>query len=260
MGFVARIGQAASALNASQIVIPVSAATAGNGTLLVAVGFGVTNVITTVSSVADTQGNTYVLDARAQPNGLFRNAELWRCTWFRPLAVMDSSGTGDEIIVTLTGGESRGIAAIADQFTAMTLDTEANYVSNPLVNGYKLQGTVGATDVLSYAVIVPDFTVTWINPPSGYMLTGPPVMPASQTSLATAYDSTPTPGTVVSDWSWGPQAHSNAGILAQYSQAPLLSDAAAGGDAISVQLTQLVARSDAGACLDGFSVIQGLIV
>jgi hypothetical protein len=248
MGFITRIGQAFSGLtNPSALTVPVTTASIGGGTLLVGIGFGVTTVSTSVSSVTDTKGNTYVRDVQANPAG-FRCCELWRCASLIPLSVYDPvAGTGDQITVTLTGTESRGISAIIDQFTALNPPDNTSSFGTPgvypLVNNFKLTGTVSAADAtggVSYSVIMTDFTVNFINQPGAFTPTGPAVLPAGGSSLQAAYNPAPVTGPVTADWSWGPQAHQFAAVLASYSPAPVLQDQAAETDDIAVAVSQQI--------------------
>jgi hypothetical protein len=249
MGFITRIGQAFSGLtNPSKLTVPVTTATIGPGSLLVAIGSG-TSSAATVSSVTDTQGNTYVHDASATGQAAtLRNAELWRCANLKPLRVYDPvTGTGDQITIILSAAEIRGIAAIIDQFTGLTAPGSVTSISmGPLQNSFKLAGLIGPADVVSYTVIMPDFTVNWINQPDGYQTTGPAVMPAGGCSLQTAYGTGDpltgdlTNGPVTVDWSWGPEAHSFAVILANYPAAPAVADQAAETDAIAVTVSQQI--------------------
>lgn len=260
--FIGRIAQTFSGFNTEVCTVPVTAQTVGQGTLLVAIGFGITGGI--VSSVTDTQGNIYVLDVRAinGPVGSLRCAELWRCTGFAPLDVYDpASGSGDQIFITLNAVQARGISAIVDQFTSLSPpDETSSFSNNTLQNSFKLTGTISAADAaggISYAVAMPDFTVEWINPPTaassgsgsvggnpqtGYALSGPTVQPVAGSSLAAAYNDTPIAGPVTTTWSWGAEAHSFAVILASYPPAPVLTDVAAGSDdgGFSVTVNQVV--------------------
>lgn len=239
--FIGRVGQAFSGFSQSTVTVPVTRATVGNGTLLVAIGFS--TVGASASNVTDTQGNTYTRDIFAFPTNTGRQAEIWRCTGFAPLSVFDpATGSGDTILVNVGTVEDRGISAIVDQFTALSPpDFTSGFTATapyPLVNSFKLAGTVSAADAaggIVYSVVMPDFTVNWINQPSGFTPTGPAVMPNSGSSLQAAYEiPTPvtTPAAVTADWSWGPQAHSFGTAMACYPPAPALADAAGSIDAL----------------------------
>lgn len=250
--FIGRIGQAWSGLASATVTVPVTTATVGAGSLLVGIGWA--TVAATVTSVTDTQGNVYVQDGVAGPGGTTRNAAVWRCANFIPLTVYDpATGTGDQITVTLSVTEDRGLSVIIDQFTGLgTPDVVAGFSTAALVNSFKLNTSTTASDVLTYTIVMPDFTINWVNPPTypaagnspavPYLPTGLPVTPVGGASLQAAYNipAANRAGPTTIDWSFGPASHNTAVLGLSYPAAPNLAEAAAETDTISVAVSQLI--------------------
>lgn len=121
--------------------------TTKQGSLLAFIGYGNTSGVS-VSTVTDTQNNTYIQDY-AVPTGSTggRGLEVWRCQ--DPTALT----TSDSITVTMTGGTSdHGISLIVDLYIRLSSPTHTNYFyTTPGATTSSVSITPSSTDAIAIA-------------------------------------------------------------------------------------------------------------
>jgi hypothetical protein len=210
VGFVKRIAAANAAPTPSSINFSV-AATSGTGSLLVAVGFG--NQAGTVSSITDSQSNTYALDFAVNVTTTSgRGLEIWRCASLKPLT------TSDTITVNVSATQDHGISVIVDQFSFLGTPDVTNFNYNASSgNSNSVSLTATGSDVLVYSALHSNGQSTSFSAGGSFTTSGSSINAGSDptVTLACAYDASVSAGTVTASWSWT-TSHSNVASIAAY--------------------------------------------
>ena len=193
------------------ITAPVSANMASAHTLLVFICPSTTssNGTCTVSTLTDTQGNTYTLDYRVdQTLTGYRCMEVWRCNPAVPLT------TADHLTATLNRQTTIGASLIADEYGLLgALDTTPAYhvVTAGGINTNAVAGTMTASDAVSVAANAVMSGNVGMSVTSPFTSTGS--HKSSGVDLLVARRAAPGAGTSTATFNWDPSHTAIAVIL-----------------------------------------------
>jgi hypothetical protein len=211
-GFIQRVTKGVlSSTTATSMVATVTNATTGGQTLLVSIAFGLTGG--TVSSVTDTQGNTYSKDYAA-PYATTGNRcfEVWACRGASPL------GTTDTITVQISHGQTNGGAFICNEYVPLGAPDATNYAYNSSSTGSVAPNTtILADDTVAVAggcvfddSDVPSVGGSWTATGSDADCTA-----GNGLDLLDAYYNSPPSGSLTATFTW-PETESNVGVILGY--------------------------------------------